>query len=60
MGRIGLVTFHAAYNHGSALQALATQTAIDRLAGNGSCSIINYRIKEQREYYCKLYRTQTS
>ena len=47
--KIGLITYHSAYNFGSVLQAYATQTVIKRIAGN--CEIINYRTKEQKRVY---------
>lgn len=47
--KVGLITFHAAYNFGSVLQAYATQEVIRSIAGN--CQIINYRTKEQRRVY---------
>lgn len=46
---VGLITYHAAYNFGSVLQAYATQTIIEQITGN--CEIINYRTKEQRRIY---------
>ena len=49
---IALITFHAAYNYGSMLQAYATQETVNRLGGN--CAIINYRMKEQKDYYALL------
>lgn len=47
--KVGLITYHSAYNFGSVLQAYATQEAIKSIAGN--CEIINYRSKEQRRVY---------
>ena len=47
--KIGLITYHSAYNFGSVLQAYATQETIKKLIGN--CEIINYRSKEQKRYY---------
>ena len=54
MGKIGLITFHSAYNFGSTLQAYATQKTIETLGYD--CQIINYRMNEQKSYY-SLYRT---
>ena len=51
--KIGLLTYHSAYNFGSVLQAYATQTAIEKLGY--PCEIINYRMKEQYYFY-SLYR----
>ena len=47
--KIGLITYHSAYNFGSVLQAYASQHIINRIAGD--CEIINYRTKEQRRVY---------
>ena len=47
--KIGLITYHSAYNYGSVLQAYATQELIKRIGGN--CEIINYRTKEQKRVY---------
>ena len=54
MKKVGLITYHSAYNFGSTLQALATQKAIEKLGYE--CEIINYRMNEQKKYY-SLYRT---
>ena len=54
MGKIGIITFHSAYNFGSTLQAYATQKAIEKIGYD--CQIINYRMNEQKLYY-SLYRT---
>lgn len=47
--RIGLITYHSAYNFGSVLQAYATQEIIREITG--SCEVINYRSREQRKVY---------
>lgn len=45
--------FHVAHNYGSVLQAYATQKII---AGLGYYSeTINYRVKNQREFYNNFY-----
>lgn len=49
MERIGLITYHSAYNFGSFLQAYATQKILGDLCGN--CKVINYRTKEQKRIY---------
>lgn len=54
--KIGIITYHAAYNYGSVLQAYATQTAIKTLGYD--TKIINYRMDEQAEYYQHMYRTK--
>lgn len=51
MSNVGLITYHAAYNFGSTLQAYATQRAIAGLGYN--CKIIDYRPNSQRDYYEK-------
>lgn len=56
MCKVGIITYHSAYNFGSALQAYATQQMVNRIAG--SSEIINYRLKEQNYYYKTLYRTK--
>lgn len=53
MSKVGLITYHAAYNYGSALQAFATQQAIASLGHD--VEIINYRMPEQIYFYKKLY-----
>lgn len=53
MNRIGLLTYHSAYNYGSALQAYATQQAIASLGYD--VEMINYRMAEQSYFYKKLY-----
>ncbi len=55
MTKIGVITYHSAYNYGSVLQAYATQEAIKKLSFQ-DVSIINYRTKEQKRVYA-LYRT---
>lgn len=52
--RIGIITYHSAYNYGSALQALATQEAVSRITET-KAEIINYRTDEQKRVYA-LYR----
>ena len=54
--KIGLMTFHAAHNYGSVLQAFATQQIIKKLGYESE--IINYRLKNQRMYYNRLYTTK--
>lgn len=51
--KIGLLTFHAAYNYGSVLQAFATKRAIDDLGYD--CQTINFRFPGQEKMY-SLYR----
>ena len=47
--KIGIITFHAAHNYGSMLQAYALQTFLER---NGNIvEIINFRPKSQRKGY---------
>ena len=52
LSKIGIITFHSAYNYGSVLQAFATQTFIKKLGSENE--IINYRLDEQRRVYSNL------
>lgn len=51
---IGLLTYHSAYNYGSALQAYATLCQLKKV--DRSALIINYRMKEQSRFYCPTCR----
>lgn len=52
---VGIITYHAAYNYGSVLQAYATLSAVKK---NGlSAKIVNYRPVEQKKFYQPLFRT---
>lgn len=51
---IGLLTYHSAYNYGSALQAYATLSQLKKL--DCSALIINYRMIEQSRFYCPTCR----
>ncbi len=51
--RVGIITFHSAYNYGSVLQAYATQEAIIQLGYNAE--IINYRPAKQKEAYSNFH-----
>ena len=53
MKNVGLITYHSAYNYGSALQAYATQHKIEELGCK--VEIVNYRMPSQRDFYT-LYR----
>ncbi|GEA30038.1 polysaccharide pyruvyl transferase family protein [Clostridium diolis] len=55
MKKIGIITYHSAYNYGSALQAYATQEMVKKICGYAE--LINFRMKEQRQFY-SLYRTK--
>lgn len=57
MSSVAIITYHAAYNFGSVLQAYATQRAIEKLGHEAT--IINYRPATQRNYY-ELYRWKIS
>lgn len=52
--KVGLITYHSAYNFGSVLQAYATQCMVKEICDN--CEIINYRTKEQKRIYSIFYR----
>lgn len=53
--RIGIITFHAAHNYGSVLQAYALMTKIKRLTkGSRFVEIINFRTDRQKDQYKPL------
>lgn len=54
MKKIGVITFHAAHNFGSVLQAYALQSFIENNFNNISYEIINFRTTEQKELYKPL------
>lgn len=54
--KIGIITYHAAYNFGSQLQAFATQRIITELGYDND--IINYRLPNQIHYYGDLVTTR--
>ena len=47
--KIGILTFHGSHNHGSVLQAYATQKVVEMFGYD--TEIINFRMKSQKEYY---------
>lgn len=49
--KIGIITFHAAFNYGSMLQAYALQTFLERQGHH--VEIVNYRPKTQKRGYPK-------
>lgn len=58
--KIGIITFHGAYNFGSVLQAYALQTYLENYSKDMQCEIINYRSQIQRglyEYPWKRYES---
>lgn len=55
MKKVGLITYHAAYNYGSVFQAYALCKKVNNLGYD--CKIINYRMPSQQAYYA-MYRTQ--
>lgn len=54
--KVGIITYHSAYNFGSVFQAYATQKMIQEL--DYEAKIINYRMKSQYEYYSILHLNQ--
>lgn len=52
MKKIGIITFHAAHNYGSSLQAYALQKTIADLGYY--CEIINFRTEAQKDQYTPL------
>lgn len=55
MQTVGIITFHGSHNHGSVLQAYATQCVIEKMGCHPE--IINFRMPSQKEYYA-LYQTK--
>ena len=51
--KIGVITYHSAYNFGSVLQAYATQESIKKIGY--SVEIVNYRMKSQIKYYSMIH-----
>lgn len=49
MGKIGVLTYHSAYNFGSVLQAYATQQILKTLGFTPE--MMNYRMAEQKYFY---------
>ena len=47
--KVGVITFHGSHNHGSVLQAYATQETIKKLGYD--VEIINFRMESQKRYY---------
>ncbi len=47
--KIGLITYHSAYNFGSVLQCYATQETLKKLGHD--VEVINYRMPSQKNYY---------
>lgn len=52
MDKVGILTFHAAHNYGSMLQAYALKSVISRLGYDSE--IINYRNERQKKLYSVL------
>lgn len=52
--KVGIITYHAAYNFGSMLQAYATQEAVKKIGHEAI--MLNYRMPSQKNFY-KEYRT---
>lgn len=53
MKKVGIITFHAAHNYGSMLQAYALQQVI--LNMGYQCEIINFRTERQKNIYKPTY-----
>lgn len=56
--KVGIITYHAAHNYGSMLQAYALQQTILKMGFD--CKIINFRTKRQREMYTPRFMNETS
>lgn len=52
MKKVGIITFHAAHNYGSVLQAYALKNAVEKLGCNSE--IINFRTERQKDQYTPL------
>lgn len=50
--KVGIITFHAAHNYGSNLQAYALQKTIENLGID--CELINFRTERQKDQYRPL------
>lgn len=52
MKKVGIITFHAAHNYGSSLQAYALQKTVSSIGYD--CEIINFRTETQKDQYTPL------
>lgn len=52
--KVGIITFHGSHNHGSVLQAYATQKTIENLGFSNE--IINFRMESQKRYYSLFHK----
>lgn len=52
--KVGIITYHSAYNFGSVLQAYATQQIVKSIGCKAT--IINYRMKSQKDFYSYQYQ----
>ena len=52
--RVGIITFHGSHNHGSVLQAYATQKTVECLGFDNE--IINFRMESQKRYYSLFHK----
>lgn len=57
MKKVGIITFHAAHNYGSMLQAYALQQVV--LSMGYDCEIINFRSIVQKEQYKPIFMVGT-
>ena len=55
--KIGTITYHSSYNHGSCLQAYALQTFMQNSFRDIDYSIINLRTDRQKNYYAFREKT---
>lgn len=54
MMRVATITFHAAHNFGSVLQAYALQSVIEGISANIEYKILNFRSQEQKKSYALI------
>ena len=55
MKRIGIITYHSAYNYGACLQAYALQQYIKMKFNNVEVEIINFRTQKQKYLYSNYF-----
>ena len=55
--KLGIITYHSAYNYGSVFQAYALQQYLVNQFPGCQIKMINYRLEKQKEYY-KIVRFQ--
>lgn len=54
--KIATITFHAAYNYGSVLQAYALQKFVTNISSNITYNVLNFRSNAQKSMYLDNYK----